>query len=354
MLKKVLFYILAILGSFFVFKYVNFNPYLQLPKLNNFLDYFVGVSDILLLIYLFREVLPNVVKFNWFWVLFGIFLVQGFFGGFSVFGLFLTARLLSWIWLFANNKISAQLKIVLFFYGLFDHLLLTSSLPILCIFWLLNFGKNKFLDKALQLILLLNIFLATFQILAQKSLGIFGEPVLSSEIFGIAKQEFGSLRIIKGYGLFQHPNILGSVGVILLFWKNLNFKFWGLVLGLLSMSRLAYFGVAFWVFGKIKNNVTKWFLGLSFGIFMSFWFFLRTPADMGRWVDLQNFTSLIWSFNPQNWLFGAGDYPREISKLTQESWQWQPVHNVFLLIFAEFGLVGITSIIFATKTLDKK
>jgi hypothetical protein len=321
------------------------------------------MPDLILILIFCKDLLPNVCKFNWFWILIFIFFVQGF----SIFGLMLLIRVLCIFWLIREKILTNHLLIILGIYGLFDHLLLTSSVPLLIIFWLLHYGKIKVLDRTIIGFLIFNIFLAFYQILAQKSLGLafFGEPILSQNITQIAKQEFGNLTIIKGYGLFQHPNIMGCVGIILLFWTNKNIKtlrIIGTILACLSLSRLGFLGLGFWIFLRIWKFKSRFstILALSFaiifGIFMTIWFLLRVPADAGRWIDLTNFIQLIQTFGPRELILGIKDYPTNITKLTNQTWQWQPVHNIFLLFLAEFGLFGALTAIFAIKEvrLDKK
>lgn len=54
--------------------------------------------------------------------------------------------------------------------------------------------------------------IAIFQFIFQKSIGLFflGESRISPSILGVAKIEHAGEKLIRGYGSFAHPNILGA------------------------------------------------------------------------------------------------------------------------------------------------
>ncbi|MDO8240614.1 MAG: O-antigen ligase family protein [Candidatus Moranbacteria bacterium] len=70
--------------------------------------------------------------------------------------------------------------------------------------------RNTF--RILISISLIQVIVGTWQILVQHSIGLFWlkESLISPEIAGVAKLIFNQEKIIRAYGLFPHPNILGG------------------------------------------------------------------------------------------------------------------------------------------------
>ena len=133
------------------------------------------------------------------------------------------------LWLVILPHLPKNLKVALLLYSFFDHFLISSSLPVVMVSWLFIFTKkplsyqlqqNPIVSKLwrpvgllLLLISSLNWITATWQVFVGRSLGIWSEPILDVNVIsGIARQ--GSL--LRGYGLSQHPNILGFSAVIVL------------------------------------------------------------------------------------------------------------------------------------------
>lgn len=95
-------------------------------------------------------------------------------------------------------------------------------LEILCLifFIFLNFKKKSFFISSLFVVALSGFFqgiLAIFQFLFQKNLfsspflhKITGETILSVSLPGIAKISDGGEKLIRAYGTFPHPNLLGG------------------------------------------------------------------------------------------------------------------------------------------------
>ena len=308
------------------------------------------------------------------------------------------------LWLVILSHLPKNLKVVLLLYSFFDHFLISSSLPVVIISWLFIFTKkplsyqlqqNPIVSKLwrpvglLLLISSLNWITATWQVFVGRSLGLWSEPVLDVNIIsGIARQ--GSL--LRGYGLSQHPNILGFSSVIVLIYlysylknnypnnfgnpNNIN-RLWShksdlnleqtLIFGLvilnfmnliLSFSRLSWFVlIVFWLL-QIKSNSIfgNWWVlkvvsvfGFVIGWFSIFRKDIYRINDLTLWLDSWNKLDIgakVWGANyyPQ-WL--QTNYPN------LESWQWQPVHNVWLNLVFSFGLFGLSLIIFLlTKKRD--
>lgn len=74
--------------------------------------------------------------------------------------------------------------------------------------------------------LLIQSFIAIEQYFFQSSvgLGVFGEPLIGSEVPGVAKMDIGAGKMIRAYGTFLHPNFLSGFLVIALLWVYHNYK----------------------------------------------------------------------------------------------------------------------------------
>jgi O-antigen ligase len=196
-----------------------------------------------------------------------------------------------------------------------------------------------------------------------------------------------NLRWLRAYGTFDHPNIFGSMmvlGIFLIlyiFWekkfyqKYLHRVFLYIFLILFSvgaffsLSRAAWLGIlmaagSFFCILFFKKQRQGLFFSLSFfsivlavflilGIFYSKQVFVRSSM-LGRLEQKSLSERQLSIFQGKqiiknNLVFGvgAGNYLEELKKVQslKEGWDYQPVHNVFLLIWAELGMAGIFIVI---------
>ena len=84
---------------------------------------------------------------------------------------------------------------------------------------LIIFLNQKNLDlilKGLKHGIILNLIPAIYQLIFQKSIGLFklGESLLSENLSQIAKIEISNHQFIRPYGLLAHPNILAFISLI--------------------------------------------------------------------------------------------------------------------------------------------
>ena len=197
-------------------------------------------------------------------------------------------------------------------------------------------------------------------------------PHQVSEYAGESVLENNGQRLLRAYGGFDHPNIFGGVMVIallLIIDKLIKAKdrkewlasvfifiifFWAL---LISFSRAAWLAFAvtllIYLFFNFRRNLVKILLifGLSAGLSMIFfganseWFSSRMSASgrlesisiEERWTGLKIASEKITSqtFQPA----GLGNYANFLLNKYSDlsAWQYQPVHNVWLLLSAETG-----------------
>ncbi len=211
------------------------------------------------------------------------------------------------------------------------------------------------------------------QYLINQSWGLrwFGESVLDAQKSGIPVVVSDEVRQLRAHGMMPHANIFG--GVMSLVWAGLSR--WGLSGGLptivaivgLAVAVAVSFGRASWlvfvVVGLTGLVVAVWrhrprlALGiaaglLAFGIVLaSQWSFVlpRVTAvgeleerSIGERIESVGVWQSVWG---QDWLWGvgAGGYVRAVVEQNPGGsvWEYQPVHNGWLVVLAELGVVGV-------------
>lgn len=233
------------------------------------------------------------------------------------------------------------------------------------------------------------------QFMTQHDFGlqILGESPLDPSLPGVAKLEVEGVKIIRAYGSFPHPNILAAFllsGLFFLsylilrregrvnFWWTSWPRFWSdLVLGisflaislglLLTFSRSAWLvGLALWpIFLCIvwlKKASMRWEVAhlVSFGLILgvlfsiSVWPYIESRAVLAideqavadRLFYLEAADSMITS---SPWLgVGIGNFVSSLREAYPHlpSWQFQPVHNLYILIASEIGFFGLAAFLF--------
>jgi O-antigen ligase len=255
-------------------------------------------------------------------------------------------------------------------------------------------ASQKYWQKILAVIFFSGIaqsIIALFQFLFQKSLGLkyLGESLLNPQILGVAKLEVNGEKFVRAYGTFPHPNLLGI------------FLFLSLILGiylflnrkklLISLNRLYLLGgIALILIGilvtfsrsiwfitfllglllvlrysqnlirpdfKIKNSVlyiavTFFFFLIIFGIFYQFIYSricYQNCQDQSL-ILRQKYSNFSQQIIQNNSLLGIGmgqfsSYFETVNPYNLDKWDIQPVHNMYLLITSEVGLIGLALIL---------
>ncbi len=225
-------------------------------------------------------------------------------------------------------------------------------------------------------VMFLQSILALLQYYSQGSMGLhfLGEPVLNSSMKGIASVDLAGEKVIRPYGTFPHPNVLGMY-MVFAFWFlvflserikdklvliSLGFLFLSVLV--LSFSRSAWLafclsGFVYMLFkgGKSYLKYIVCFGGLfllalyASGIGETLLYRVGILSDEAAFFErlrLMEISIKMFFDNP----FGVGfgnftvvmqDY--DFTKLFP--WNHQPVHNIFLLAFSEGGLAGGISFI---------
>ncbi|MFC1727193.1 O-antigen ligase family protein [Patescibacteria group bacterium] len=245
-----------------------------------------------------------------------------------------------------------------------------------------NNNSSSMIYCLLPIALIYGSLITIAQFIKQTSLGgIFywlGERSFSLATPGIAKAVVGGRLILRPYGTFPHPNVLAGfflISLLLVYGlrkgalirksKEANLVWFGAIsLGLvtlaLSFSRSVWLmsfilGIGClikFVFGKKKPQYFK-YLAIGMGVILiglfktiniiNFVLNLSTKESIYLRLKLNQ---LVFQMLKGNYLSGIGlnnfivrlsDYWSQISGVRF----FQPVHNIFLLVLVETGLVGL-------------
>ncbi len=240
-------------------------------------------------------------------------------------------------------------------------------------FTLLGFyiAKNNYPLSALRFPLSLAVayssLFAIFQFIKQASLGgIFwwlGERNFNLITPGIAKAIISGRLVLRPYATFPHPNVLAGfllVAIFLLFRKRgiysilifilaliglvLSFSrtAWlvGLIVGFLALLR--HFGGG----GKrkyLRVGAVLLVLLIAIGVFFSFAKNLSGQEALSQRFSLAQIAIKMIKTNPLTGV-GLNNFIPQLPNYWQQfgmTYWLQPVHNIYLLVTTEIGLVGL-------------
>lgn len=178
--------------------------------------------------------------------------------------------------------------------------------------------------------------LALGQFFFQRSLlgyWFLGEPVLSPSLGGVASGSLFGQEVLRAYGTFPHPNVLGGVLSVILV-ALFSVRFWGpfaagLGAVLVSLSRTAWFSLA-------GGVLSLSFLGRGLGLVL-----VEELSLSRRWELLQSAWGMIQSAPLVG--VGLGQFVVHLPRFGLPSGLslfLQPVHNIFALVAAESGVLA--------------
>ena len=214
--------------------------------------------------------------------------------------------------------------------------------------------------------------IAIFQFLKQGSLGgifwFLGERTFNAGTPGIAQVVLDGRLVLRSYATFPHPNVLGgflAVTLPLLVLLPPRLRFFPFILGtialFLTFSRSSWlvFGLSLSVYGLwfLRKNwslvVRRWKLIILLVFIGSILFFPTTksfqsltklqPESIKYRQDL-NLAAIKMIKDSPLFGVGLGNFLVRLPEFYQEKGPvrfFQPTHNVYLLIAAETGLVGL-------------
>lgn len=254
---------------------------------------------------------------------------------------------------------------------------------------------KKFEFNQLTKWLLIPVFyesvLAIWQFWAQSSIGgiwyFLGERTFYSSTPGIANAYFNGQLLMRPYGTFSHPNVLGGFLTVFLplilvqflhnsrrinalrNWRSLGVLGLGYAALLLSLSRSAIIvGLVASLFVAVPYLKRNKIIGVIGGIGVIGAAILFWPRISSMKVEtepiivreqLNNLAIAQWSHSPILGT-GLGTSPLYSQRrgIKNFALQFQPTHNIYLLTLAETGIVGLVlltgTLLLAAKKLIKE
>jgi len=281
-----------------------------------------------------------------------------------------------------------------FMLALYRYLILVFGILLFYVVKNTDFVKAKLLIRYFIIGLIAPSLLAIWQFFTQSTLSskYFGLAYHASNVLGDSVIETSAGRFLRAYGSFDHPNILGgmmALGIILVLYSSLrkeinrnerlfyfiSFSLFYLAL-LVSFSRAAWLALlvsasfillSAWRRGKFQKKLIALFIILAVGILVAVinpsreLFLGRMQTDSRleiksideRELYLEQSEKVITQ-NPFMGT-GVGNYILELQEIIpgQQSWYYQPVHNYWLLAWAEIGVFGLIAIILFWLTIFK-
>jgi hypothetical protein len=237
--------------------------------------------------------------------------------------------------------------------------------------------------------------LALYQFLKQGSVGgvlyFLGERSFNSSTPGIANVSLNGELVLRPYGTLPHPNVLAGyllIGMILVLFslisakikkvirsKNKEFKFWKYYLSSVFHNASFVIKVAALIFGTIallismsRIAILLWILVVVYNLLINFKSrlpsialvivsalllisplgtrFTTTSASDEAITQRSILTEASFKMLKSNTLVGIGlgnfiPSLAEIQKPLTTGTYLQPVHNIFLLVMVETGLIGL-------------
>jgi hypothetical protein len=197
-----------------------------------------------------------------------------------------------------------------------------------------------------------------------------GEPIFSLGTGGIKKISLFGVEFLAPMATFPHANVMGVFGVLTFYlFKDKQHKvlktvkFFSLALAMLSFSFPVYLSLLYLlILSLIKRGERKEFslislliwAGLSLIlIFVSYQIGLIEPSSVYRRLGLARAS---WKLIVKNLLFGVGwgTFVSSLVGVSAEINFLQPVHNVYLLVLAELGIIGTGGLILLLKDYLKE
>ena len=215
------------------------------------------------------------------------------------------------------------------------------------------------ITKLLILAGLFTAFLALIQLINNGSIGglfyFLGERSFNLNTPGIARQMLFDRELMRPYATFAHPNILAGYFVITMpfilsgqwIGKNLKLFLAGLWLMIIyisgsTMSLIVSIGILF-QYIKIRS-LYKY---LAFGAIVFIMGILSITyglESVSRRVELNNIAYELYRSSPiigigmNNFIVQMSNYPN----INEPGFFFQPAHNIYLLLLAEGGIIGLT------------
>lgn len=259
------------------------------------------------------------------------------------------------LYLFINSLFFSTSQIISLWFTL--KIFLFSAMAIASSVSLTRPNIKKHLAKIIALSLLWQSLVIIFQFLAQRSLGLWflGERSFDAGTVNIAHTQISAIEFLRPYGTFPHPNIAAAFFliylIILLAEKREKSKFFlsasSIFAILITNSQAALLAGAAAVISTTAKFQKLLFLALGIFLTITILFKYLSESQVASIAERLTLAQKALEISSQNPAFGIGslNFINELSKYDLTSIGQirllQPVHNVFLLILAENGIIGL-------------
>ncbi len=241
--------------------------------------------------------------------------------------------------------------------------------------------------------LIIPAFLGWYQVLTGASAAstLLGLSGLDAQVLGTAVVENSSGRLLRAYGSFPHPNIFGgvlSVATLLLLWlSSQSMRFWSRIGAmvfavLFSSTLLITFSRSAWIALGVASGLwvgmhlwkkrpieafSKIVLGLGLASFvvtmLVFSSHVLSRFDQSLPTESRSTHERIAQYESFDDVFfsqpvlgvGSGAYTFMLGRIFpgKEVWAYQPIHNVYALILAEAGVLGLLALFYWIVRIDQ-
>jgi len=236
----------------------------------------------------------------------------------------------------------------------------------------------KVLPKIISWWIMVEFVLAIGQVVNGGSLGgVFywlGERRFDYMTVGIARISWFGDNFVRAYGTFSHPNSLAGFLLVVMFLfnkikdKNSNkTRIWiinwlAIIAIILTGSRLVWaVGLLTMIF-KLKSKIGLKMVLVGLMLMVGGLLFENKIGWLGGWSSQSfilrlNLNKSALKIISQSPIFGVGlgNFLVKLPDYLFNFWIIQPVHNIFLLVLAEMGIVGFSWLwIFLNKKIEWK
>src|SRR3989344_113574 len=231
------------------------------------------------------------------------------------------------------------------------------EVSILIVASMLAFSNQK-LRSSISLVMVFSIIwqsaLIMLQFIFQRSLGLWflGERSFTSSTVAIAHFQILGTQYLRPYGTFPHPNVAAAFLVIYLVIITSNKlpvvpSIFSALAVSITHSQAALLALIAWVILQVRKIKYLIIEGVLLVLFL--WIFFKVLiqsqiASVAERIVLMESALEIAKTSPLLGI-GSGNFIFELAKLNlfslSEIRLLQPVHNVFLLILTENGIIGL-------------
>lgn len=257
------------------------------------------------------------------------------------------SKLFLWILLFA---------LVNTFFSSLPFVSLYKWLKVVELVMLATVIKKESITKPLYYSLIFYSVIGIMQFLIGRTTGLFyllGERSFDINTPAIALVEIFGQNFMRAYSTFPHPNALaGYLGLSTIFLLHKKYKFnWLFLFVILSFtltfSLSVFIGIVIYLLFKSKFNNYFIFLFLILSLLLPLTpYHSQFTSEVSERLTLAIESATVITDN-----FWAGSGLGTFVKLSSIR---QPVHNLFLLIFAELGIVGLLMSVYLLFKNSKK